>query len=291
MEPPTRQDLQQTYPAVADSVRVAARALARFAAQAGASSEQIEAVRLAASEALTNVVKRAYPDGRIGSLHVSAAVACGELCVEIADDGCGIRPQPSRRAWSRLDADRLAVRRAVDRQAPLRRHPAMAVVQAPHNHASRQRSVTWVSGLRDLTGSLLLLNHNPSRPGFDDHFLRRDLVTFDKDKTPGVRAGLLVLAGGQLDDLIATELGAFAAKPDPLLLLARPLAALDRLVHFAKQRFVSRHPPLSIIVHAGILPDRDAPRRSAGVRARRIATNASKSNSLITTAPLAKPAT
>lgn len=88
-------DLEQTYAAVADSVGVARRALTHFAAQAGASSEQIEAVRLAASEALTNAVKHAYPE-QPGSIHVSAAVACGELWVEIADDGCGFRPHPPR---------------------------------------------------------------------------------------------------------------------------------------------------------------------------------------------------
>ena len=80
------QDLQQTYPAVADSVRAARRALTRFAVGAGASAEQVEAVRLAASEALTNAVKHAYPDSE-GSVQVTAAVVCGELCVLIVDDG------------------------------------------------------------------------------------------------------------------------------------------------------------------------------------------------------------
>jgi anti-sigma regulatory factor (Ser/Thr protein kinase) len=89
------QDLEQTYPAVAESICAARRALTRFAAQAGASAERIEAVRLAATEALTNAVKHAYPNGA-GTIHITAAVACGELCVLIADDGCGIRPHESR---------------------------------------------------------------------------------------------------------------------------------------------------------------------------------------------------
>jgi serine/threonine-protein kinase RsbW len=91
----TPQDLQRTYPAVPDSVRAARHAITRFAAEAGASAEQIKTVRLAASEALTNVVKHAYPNDP-GSVHVTAAVACGELCVLIADDGCGIRPHVRR---------------------------------------------------------------------------------------------------------------------------------------------------------------------------------------------------
>ena len=95
MERTKPEDLQQSYPAVADSVRQARRALTRFAAQAGVGAEQIDAVRLAATEALTNAVKHAYPDAA-GSVQVTAAVACGELCVEIADDGCGIRPHVPR---------------------------------------------------------------------------------------------------------------------------------------------------------------------------------------------------
>ncbi len=95
MERSRPRDLELTYPAVADSVRTARCTLARFAAQAGASAEQIEAVRLAATEAATNAVKHAYPDSA-GSLHITAAVACGELCVGIADDGCGIRPHVPR---------------------------------------------------------------------------------------------------------------------------------------------------------------------------------------------------
>ena len=91
----TPQDLQQSYPAVPDSVRAARWALTRFAVAAGASAEQVEAVRLAASEALTNAVMHAYPDSE-GSVHITAAVAGGELCVLIADDGCGIRPHVSR---------------------------------------------------------------------------------------------------------------------------------------------------------------------------------------------------
>lgn len=95
VEPAIPQDLQQSYPAVPDAVSAVRRALTRFAVQAGASAEQVEAVRVAASEGVTNVVKHAYPDSE-GTVQITAAVACGELCVLIADDGCGIRPHGSR---------------------------------------------------------------------------------------------------------------------------------------------------------------------------------------------------
>jgi anti-sigma regulatory factor (Ser/Thr protein kinase) len=80
-----------TYPAVPRSVPVLRRALAAVAAEADASEDQVNAVRLAVSEAVTNVVLHAYRDGS-GPVHVSADLAGSELWVLIADDGCGLRP-------------------------------------------------------------------------------------------------------------------------------------------------------------------------------------------------------
>jgi serine/threonine-protein kinase RsbW len=82
--------LSKTYPAVAASVPLARRALTRFARSAGASEEQLEAVSLACSEALTNVVQHAY-DGGDGWVQVASAVTGEELWVLISDDGRGLR--------------------------------------------------------------------------------------------------------------------------------------------------------------------------------------------------------
>lgn len=78
-----------SYAAVVGSVPSARAALADFAAESGASATEVEAVRWAASEALTNVVLHAYRDGP-GEIHVTAAVTAGQLWVLIADDGCGL---------------------------------------------------------------------------------------------------------------------------------------------------------------------------------------------------------
>jgi serine/threonine-protein kinase RsbW len=84
--------LQRSYPAIATSVPSARHAITDFAAAAGIRDEQLDAVRLASSEALANVVMHAYP-GKMGQLHVTARVACGELWVLIADDGCGMQAE------------------------------------------------------------------------------------------------------------------------------------------------------------------------------------------------------
>jgi serine/threonine-protein kinase RsbW len=78
------------YAAVADSVPVARNALVAVAQEAGARATQLEAVALAVSEALTNAVVHAYPDGP-GEIRVSAWLADRELVVVIADDGHGLQ--------------------------------------------------------------------------------------------------------------------------------------------------------------------------------------------------------
>jgi anti-sigma regulatory factor (Ser/Thr protein kinase) len=85
----------ETFPAVAESVPRARHALAGFAARAGASREQLDAVRLTSSEALTNAVLHAYR-GEPGAIQVTAAVVAQELWVLIADEGCGMEPGAER---------------------------------------------------------------------------------------------------------------------------------------------------------------------------------------------------
>ena len=60
-----------------------------FAHATGATGEQVEAVRLAVSEALTNAVMHAY-GADPGAVHVSASRARDELWVLIADEGHGV---------------------------------------------------------------------------------------------------------------------------------------------------------------------------------------------------------
>jgi serine/threonine-protein kinase RsbW len=82
--------LNESYPAIAESVPLARRTLTAIAAAAGAAGERLHEIRLAVSEALTNAVVHAYRDGQPGRLHVTAAVTSGELWVLIGDDGRGM---------------------------------------------------------------------------------------------------------------------------------------------------------------------------------------------------------
>jgi serine/threonine-protein kinase RsbW len=90
------QAVNQRYPAVAESVRRVREAVGSFAQSAGATGEQLDAIKLAASEAATNVVAHAY-EGAPGEIRVRARFDSGELLIEVADDGLGIRPRVDRR--------------------------------------------------------------------------------------------------------------------------------------------------------------------------------------------------
>jgi anti-sigma regulatory factor (Ser/Thr protein kinase) len=87
--------LTESYPAVAGTVPRGREALVQIAREAGADEEQVDAVRLAASEALTNAVVHAYGDDD-GEVHVTAAANDGELWMLIADDGCGLNTRTTK---------------------------------------------------------------------------------------------------------------------------------------------------------------------------------------------------
>jgi hypothetical protein len=97
-----------------------------------------------------------------------------------------------------------------------------------------------------------LLHDQITGAALDDDLGTEALVPWDHNEPAGIRANLLVLADAQLEQLVAPEPGAFAAKADRRVLLAGPLAALDALVDLAKHRLVGRVSLLKLIPHATI---------------------------------------
>jgi serine/threonine-protein kinase RsbW len=91
--PDTDHGFTRTYPADPDSVASARNALTEYAVAAGAGGERLEAIRLAASEAVTNAVLHAYEGARGGAIQLSASYVHGEFWLLIADDGTGLRPR------------------------------------------------------------------------------------------------------------------------------------------------------------------------------------------------------
>jgi anti-anti-sigma factor len=62
---------------------------AGFALAAGVTEEVVDAIRLAVSEAVTNLVRHAY-DGEPGEVRVSCRLEGGQVIITVADDGVGI---------------------------------------------------------------------------------------------------------------------------------------------------------------------------------------------------------
>jgi anti-sigma regulatory factor (Ser/Thr protein kinase) len=87
--------MAESYAAVPASVPLARQAVVALAVRAGAGEEQLEAIRLATSEALTNAVVHAY-EGAPGKIHVSAEAGRDAVSVSVADDGAGLRPRLER---------------------------------------------------------------------------------------------------------------------------------------------------------------------------------------------------
>jgi serine/threonine-protein kinase RsbW len=83
----------ESYPAVPEAVPDARNALTSFAQDAGANAEQLQAIRLAASEAVTNAVMHAYLEGEPGTVQVSASYVENELWLLVADAGNGLQPR------------------------------------------------------------------------------------------------------------------------------------------------------------------------------------------------------
>lgn len=92
--PPDRQsDIRLSMPARAENVAIVRQVIASLAEALGMSERAIDDVRLAVTEACTNVVRHAYRDID-GPLEVTIRHADEMLTISVFDHGDGIRPSP-----------------------------------------------------------------------------------------------------------------------------------------------------------------------------------------------------
>lgn len=85
--------LELHLPVLTSSVPLGRRAAAQFAEEVGCRAETLWRVRLAVSEALSNVVLHAYAPGEASTaeLTLQAHVETGRIVVAVADRGTGMR--------------------------------------------------------------------------------------------------------------------------------------------------------------------------------------------------------
>jgi anti-sigma regulatory factor (Ser/Thr protein kinase) len=86
-------DVQLTLPARAENVAVVRHALGGLGEALALHPQTLSDVKLAVTEACTNVVVHAYGDGE-GPMEVAASVDGDALRVTVRDEGMGIVPRP-----------------------------------------------------------------------------------------------------------------------------------------------------------------------------------------------------
>ena len=87
-------DIRLTLPARAEYVALVRHVVAALAEALALPQQLIEDVKLAVTEACTNVVRHAY-QGTEGPLEVKVEPKSGSLTVIVTDHGTGIRPNPA----------------------------------------------------------------------------------------------------------------------------------------------------------------------------------------------------
>lgn len=91
-----RESLSESHRATPDVIPMLRHAVTDYAESAGFSGAQLEGVRLAVSEALSNVVLHAYQEDEPGDVHLTVRLVGEELWVLVADDGRGHNASPIR---------------------------------------------------------------------------------------------------------------------------------------------------------------------------------------------------
>jgi serine/threonine-protein kinase RsbW len=83
-------DVELTMPARAENVAIVRHAIGALGEAIAIDAQTLSDIRLAVTEACTNVVVHAYPDGSEGPLEVMATLGGEELTVVVRDEGKGI---------------------------------------------------------------------------------------------------------------------------------------------------------------------------------------------------------
>jgi anti-sigma regulatory factor (Ser/Thr protein kinase) len=89
-----RPDMQLALPARAENIAIVRHAFGALGEAYALDTQTLSDIRLAVTEACTNVVVHAYPDAQDGQMEVLATLLGDELTVIVRDEGEGIGPRP-----------------------------------------------------------------------------------------------------------------------------------------------------------------------------------------------------
>ncbi len=86
--------MQLALPARAENIAIVRHAFGALGEAYALDTQTLSDIRLAVTEACTNVVVHAYPNGQEGPMEVLATLLGDELTVVVRDEGEGIGPRP-----------------------------------------------------------------------------------------------------------------------------------------------------------------------------------------------------
>lgn len=86
--------MQLALPARAENIAIVRHAFGALGEAYALDTQILSDIRLAVTEACTNVVVHAYPEGKEGQMEVLATLLGDELAVVVRDEGEGIGPRP-----------------------------------------------------------------------------------------------------------------------------------------------------------------------------------------------------
>jgi anti-sigma regulatory factor (Ser/Thr protein kinase) len=86
--------MQLALPARAENIAIVRHAFGALGEAYALDTQTLSDIRLAVTEACTNVVVHAYPDAADGQMEVLATLLGDELTVIVRDEGEGIGPRP-----------------------------------------------------------------------------------------------------------------------------------------------------------------------------------------------------
>jgi len=89
-------DMELALPARAANIAVVRHAFGALGEVFAVDEQALSNIRLAVTEACTNVVVHAYPDDHEGLLEITATLQEEKLVVVVRDEGQGIGPRPER---------------------------------------------------------------------------------------------------------------------------------------------------------------------------------------------------
>jgi serine/threonine-protein kinase RsbW len=84
---------EQSWPASPEHVGAARKAVSVVARRAGAEDAVLDAMRLAVSEAVSNVIVHGYRDAPSGAFTLEVEWEGDELRITVRDQGCGMEPR------------------------------------------------------------------------------------------------------------------------------------------------------------------------------------------------------